>query len=361
MAKIENVALIFPQIIHNKKLTFLDKILFAELTFLVNKNGKMHKLIDYFIKVFNVCEDEIIEALNHLQETKIIDIKVVEKNDKKTVFFEFLTYYYNIIYNIDNFISNKTNFVDKNNRSSNINDSNISNNTSDVDKNYASNNIHSNSSNDNCIPTNDCNVDKNYTTEEKEKIKETNCSNDTNLGNKEKQKEKMAEIQEIIDWYDSMGIHKTRTIDEHLISLIKKKIKQHGKEQLKKIIKRFAMVIKDPKFFYNYAWKLETLLSRKKGTEYFDDDGEKWLDYTSRRPTINTTKAFEMLWNIYPNKNSKDKAREEYDKFFIGITSVDEARQIATKIYSQAKEYIYETDDQYVKNLNNFLRQIAQK
>lgn len=264
-------------------------------------------------------------------------------------------------YNKEISTSSETDYVDKNNCSSDINDNNISNNTSDVDKNYASNKIHFNSPNDNCIPTNDCNVDKNYITEEKEKIKETNCSNDTNLGNKEKKKEKMTEIQEIFDFYQSLNVKKSRTLNENTIKLIKEKLKVYGKEKLKILLKRFAMVVNDSLFFYSYKWDLETLLKRKKGIEYFDNDGEKWLDYTSRRPTIKTTKAFEMLWNIYPNKNSKDKAREEYDKFFIGITSIDEARDIATMIYTKAKEYIYETDDQYVKNLNNFLRQIAQK
>ena len=164
------------------------------------------------------------------------------------------------------------------------------------------------------------------------------------------------EVKEIFDFYNSLGIKKQRELDTKLITLIKKSIKLYGKENVLRYIKRYNLILKDERYYFSYKRNLTEVLSRKEGITSFTDEGSKWLNYMAERPIYDTTQFFDVIWDIYPNKQGKEYARVEFDKKFVGVKSITEAKNIARNIYLKAKEYAENCDETYIKNFANWLR-----
>ena len=147
-----------------------------------------------------------------------------------------------------------------------------------------------------------------------------------------------------------------RTLNEKTIKAIKKALKEYTKEKLFEMMRRFKCIIRDEFYYYNYVWNVEEFFCRKDGYKTFDDDGAKWLAYINERPIVKTDKYFEAICAIYPNKNSPIDAKKEFQKKFVGIKTDDEALILARKIYVLCKNYVSETEEQYVMTLGRWLR-----
>lgn len=206
------------------------------------------------------------------------------------------------------------------------------------------------------IPSNkDSYVDKISTLYTKEKIKEnTNQINNNKDILKEKKKES-PEVVEVFEFYQDAGLKKMRTLTDKAEKTIKKALKDYSVEELKTLIKRFKCIVKDEFYYYNYSWNVEEFFSRKEGYREFDDNGSKWQSYIAERPTIKTEQYFEPLWEMYPNKSSVREAKREFQKKFVGITDDNTALQKARYIYSRCRDYVQDTDDQYIMALSRWL------
>lgn len=164
-----------------------------------------------------------------------------------------------------------------------------------------------------------------------------------------------SDVQEIFDYFNEFKIKTQRQIDSKLLTLIKKTLKTYGKENTKKYIRRYAKVLNDKEYYYSYKWNLTEFLSRKEGISSFTDEGNKWLNYRSQRPIVDTNIYFDAIWAIYPNKQGKEFAKKEFDKKFIHFNNNNDAKGYAQCIYIKLKNYIDNTDSEYIMNLGKWL------
>lgn len=121
----------------------------------------------------------------------------------------------------------------------------------------------------------------------KEKEKEKNIK-------KRKEKENPTEIatidsfslisseEEVFEWWNSKGIIKHQKMSPQLRNEIGKKIKELGKEEVKLAIDRYAIVLHDKNYFFDYTWSLLDFLKRKNGISNFLDDGSMWNNYVKK-------------------------------------------------------------------------------
>lgn len=190
----------------------------------------------------------------------------------------------------------------------------------------------------------------------KEKTKE-NIYNSSNIDDniKEKKKEN-PEVQEIFDYYNTLELKKMRNLNEKTIKAIKKALKEYPKEKLFEMMRRFKCIVKDEFYYYSYVWNVEDFFCRKEGYKQFDDDGEKWQNYISKRPIVKTDKYFDALWDMYPNKSAPREAKEIFQNKFVGLKTSDEALTLARSIYAKCRDYVEDTSDQYVMSLGRWLK-----
>lgn len=88
--------------------------------------------------------------------------------------------------------------------------------------------------------------------------------------------------QEVFDFWNSMKIIVHKELNDDIRKSITKSLKKHSLEMLKVYISRYAMVIKDNRYFFDYKWSLKDLLDRKNGISAFSNEGSKWLDYCNK-------------------------------------------------------------------------------
>jgi hypothetical protein len=61
---------------------------------------------------------------------------------------------------------------------------------------------------------------------------------------------------------------------------LQKALHNFSEEQIKTSIANYGTMYRDPNYeFCNYAWSLDTFLSRQKGYKLFMEDGERWINY----------------------------------------------------------------------------------
>ena len=60
----------------------------------------------------------------------------------------------------------------------------------------------------------------------------------------------------------------------------------YTQEEIMLYIDRYAQAYFDKSYYFDYAWTLESFLTRKKGISYFEDSGEKWLNYLKEQKKI---------------------------------------------------------------------------
>lgn len=86
--------------------------------------------------------------------------------------------------------------------------------------------------------------------------------------------------QEIFNFWIQHRIMNHRSLTPKMRKVIQKAIRETSIEQVKTAIKHYAVMLHDKTCSWcDYAWGLDTFLSREKGYKYFLDDGEKWLNY----------------------------------------------------------------------------------
>lgn len=87
---------------------------------------------------------------------------------------------------------------------------------------------------------------------------------------------------DVFNYYNSKNIIIHRELTDEIQKSIAKALKKYSVEQLKTYIDRYAKVIKDNRYFFDYKWSLKDLLDRKGGISSFADDGSKWVDYCNK-------------------------------------------------------------------------------
>lgn len=92
----------------------------------------------------------------------------------------------------------------------------------------------------------------------------------------------ISDEEDIFNHYNSMNIVNHRELTEEIKKSIDKALKKYSVEELKIYISRYAKVIKDDRYFFDYKWSLKDLLDRKNGISAFSNEGSKWLDYCNK-------------------------------------------------------------------------------
>ena len=86
-------------------------------------------------------------------------------------------------------------------------------------------------------------------------------------------------ISNIFNYWNDKNIIKHREITEDISKAIEKSLKTYKEEEIKTYIDRYAKVIGDKDYFWNYKWSLKDFLARKEGISSFTDEGSKWVNY----------------------------------------------------------------------------------
>ena len=86
---------------------------------------------------------------------------------------------------------------------------------------------------------------------------------------------------QIFDFWNECNIIKHRDMTDNIKKTITKALKTYTREDICKYIKRYAIVLEDDKYFFNYKWTLIDFLSRKDGISSFSDEGSKWVNFVN--------------------------------------------------------------------------------
>ena len=86
-------------------------------------------------------------------------------------------------------------------------------------------------------------------------------------------------ISNIFEYWNTKDIIKHRKINDDIDKAIRKALKKYTEEEIKVCIDRYAEVLKDEDYFYDYEWGLAEFLNRKEGIALFTDEGSKWVNY----------------------------------------------------------------------------------
>lgn len=97
-------------------------------------------------------------------------------------------------------------------------------------------------------------------------------------------------IYNIFDYWNTKDIIKHRVLKDDTKKAIQSALRHYSEEEIKCYIDRYAEVISDSSYFWNYKWSLKDFLLRKEGVSSFTDEGEKWCNYqafVSKKPVNN--------------------------------------------------------------------------
>lgn len=86
---------------------------------------------------------------------------------------------------------------------------------------------------------------------------------------------------QIFDFWNECNIIKHRDMTDNIKKAITKALKTYTREDICKYIKRYAIVLEDDKYFFNYKWTLIDFLNRKDGISSFSDEGSKWINFVN--------------------------------------------------------------------------------
>lgn len=115
---------------------------------------------------------------------------------------------------------------------------------------------------------------------------------DKSIDNKNTLKEKYKKEISIIDYWNDKGFSVKHQHTDSMIKIVSKALKTYSEEEIRACIDRYKEVLDDTSYWFNYEWKLDEFLTRKKGIADFTDNGTKWQNYlaeksrkTARKPT----------------------------------------------------------------------------
>ena len=113
-------------------------------------------------------------------------------------------------------------------------------------------------------------------------------SNELNSNNKPTntkgiKKSTIKEFSEVVfriyDFWNEKKIIPHKTLTKEIGEAIEKALKSYSEEEIKTYIDRYAKVIGETGYFWNYKWALKDFLTRKEGISSFTDEGSKWINY----------------------------------------------------------------------------------
>ena len=85
--------------------------------------------------------------------------------------------------------------------------------------------------------------------------------------------------QRIFAHWNGKNIIKHREFTPQIAKAINKALASYDEDTICMLIDRYAQVIADETFFFDYKWTLKDFLSRKDGISSFTDEGSKWASY----------------------------------------------------------------------------------
>ena len=103
----------------------------------------------------------------------------------------------------------------------------------------------------------------------------------------------------IFKYWNDKKIYPHRELTQEMSKAIEKALKKYTDEEIKTYIDRYATVIGDKDYFFNYKWKLSEFLTRKDGISSFTDEGSKWVNYKGSK---------------YKGEKAQEDRREELKK-----------------------------------------------
>ena len=93
MKKIKRESIVSAEVRYSDKLTSFAKLVYGELTSLMNEKGICYEQNSYFEDVFNVCGRHVTRAISNLAEQGFIDVTIKNGNEREI----FVKDYKNII------------------------------------------------------------------------------------------------------------------------------------------------------------------------------------------------------------------------------------------------------------------------
>lgn len=113
---------------------------------------------------------------------------------------------------------------------------------------------------------------------------------------KEKEKKK---VQEIFEYWNSLGIKKHRVLNEKLGNLILSKLIHYTPAEILQAIDNYSKILKGKQYFWDYTWTLDAFLRR--GLDKFIDFPIAHKNYLS-----NKSKEYNQHAETFKNKNYSD-------------------------------------------------------
>lgn len=86
-------------------------------------------------------------------------------------------------------------------------------------------------------------------------------------------------VRRIYDFWNEKNIIPHKALTKEMNSAVERALKSYSEEEIKTYIDRYAKVIEDKSYFFDYKWSLKDFLSRKEGISSFTDEGSKWVNY----------------------------------------------------------------------------------
>jgi hypothetical protein len=86
-------------------------------------------------------------------------------------------------------------------------------------------------------------------------------------------------ISIIFNYWNTKNIIVHKTLTNDISKAIEKALKTYNETEIKTYIDRYATILNDKSYFWNYKWSLKDFLSRKEGISTFTDEGSKWNSY----------------------------------------------------------------------------------
>ena len=127
--------------------------------------------------------------------------------------------------------------------------------------------------------------------------KDKSIIEDTSINNTLKEKYKK-EIS-IIEYWNSKGFSVKHQHTDSMIKIVSKALKTYSEEEIRACIDRYKEVLDDTSYWFNYEWKLDEFLTRKKGIADFTDNGTKWQNYLAEKNRKTTTRKPTTEYDVY--------------------------------------------------------------
>ena len=126
-------------------------------------------------------------------------------------------------------------------------------------------------------------------------------------------------IYNIYLYWNEKDIIKHRELTENIQKAIEKALKIYSESEIKEYINRYATVVSDKNYFFDYKWTLIEFLNRKDGISSFTDEGSKWISYL----TANDNKQ-KKPQTASKNFTERNYSKDDLNKIFKDVHTTDD-------------------------------------